>query len=336
MDFVLGLDAGNSKTLAVIANSEGQLFGAAQSKCGDISNREIGTRNALTNVIDAAEKAIKQAGIKASDLKAKVFSMAGADWPEDYGYLRASLNKNNSTKNAIIMNDALGALRSTSAAGTGVAIVCGTYAVSSARNAEGKSYYSSFWQETGGAYKLGQTALTAVYRAELGIDPATQLRKAILDAFKKTEVNALLHHLTARNSNVPESEIATLAPLVFQAAAREDQAAKTIINNEAKTLVEYALIAAQKVKLNEPFTIYLTGGVFNHPSKLLEEAIRTRVYETHPSVKVIRSQTKPIVGALMAAFESLKMPLAADLFNQLTNANFLKDSENTLIHLGGD
>ncbi len=336
MNYVLGLDAGNSKTLAVIANSKGEIVGSARSSCGDISNRQMGAKNALTNVIDAVQQALTQSGLKATDLKAKAFSMAGADWPEDIDYLRSSLNKTIATKDALIMNDALGALRSASVEGVGVAVVCGTYAVSSARSKSGKSYYSSFWQETGGAFKLGQTALTAVYRAELAIDPPTQLRDAILTTFKQPTVNALLHHMTARDSNVPDSEIAKLAPIVFQAAERKDQAALAILEKEAKTLAEYATVAAQKVCLSENFKIFLTGGVFSHPSKLLEDAIRTRVSQVHPSVSVIRSQTKPIVGALMAAFETLNEPLSADLFLRLANSDFPEAHETMLNFLGGD
>lgn len=155
MTHVLGVDAGNSKTVAFVATLDGTIVGYSRSGCGDVSNKDVGSEKAIANIIDAVEQAL-QTFDGNFYLKASVFSLAGADWPEDYAYIKKALGQFEWAKACLIVNDAMGALRSTSLKGIGVAIVCGTYAVTAARSEQGKSWYSGFWQETGGAYQFSQ------------------------------------------------------------------------------------------------------------------------------------------------------------------------------------
>ena len=43
---------------------------------------------ALVEIVRACEKALAAAGASSSDLAASAFSLAGADWPEDFVLLR--------------------------------------------------------------------------------------------------------------------------------------------------------------------------------------------------------------------------------------------------------
>src|SRR5215469_5291322 len=97
MQCVLGVDGGNTKTIALVAALDGTILGAGRGGCGDIYNAEAGTdwpdsaAAAIANIEYAVLSALQAAHVKASDLITAVFSMAGADWPEDFAYIEAAM-----------------------------------------------------------------------------------------------------------------------------------------------------------------------------------------------------------------------------------------------------
>ena len=304
MDYLLGVDAGNSKTIALVAEAAGRIVGWGRRGCGDISNPRVGERAALDNVAAAIGVALEAVGISPERLAGRAFAMAGADWPEDFAFLEAELGLHPWGRGAAIVNDAVGALRSGPPGGVGVAVVCGTYATSAARAADGRTWHASFWQEPGGGFALADRALRAIFRTELGIDPPTSLTGAALGHFGLDRVEELLHTLTGRDSTLSESEVARFAPAVLDAAARGDPTARHIISAQGTTLGDYALAAARQVGLGgAAFDLVLAGGVFRHPSSLLRDALLARVESVTPGTRLVKQRFEPAVGALLLALE---------------------------------
>ncbi len=158
--YVLGLDAGNTKTIALIARADGQVVGSGRAGCGDIYNNPT-PAHAFDTMLAATYAALAQAGLRLAEVGAVCGSLAGADWPEDYAFIRAGLAERGLARGEglLIFNDALGALRAGAPQGVGVAVVCGTGAASGARAADGRYWHSSWWQEPQGAEQLGEKAL---------------------------------------------------------------------------------------------------------------------------------------------------------------------------------
>src|SRR5213082_763497 len=87
MQCVLGVDGGNTKTIALVASLDGTILGAGRGGCGDIYAAEAGTKwpdsaaAAVANIEYAVRSALQAAQIDTSDIVTGVFNMAGADWP---------------------------------------------------------------------------------------------------------------------------------------------------------------------------------------------------------------------------------------------------------------
>jgi N-acetylglucosamine kinase-like BadF-type ATPase len=320
MDLVLGVDGGNTKTLALVARSDGLIMGTGRAGCGDIygaASPEV----AITEIERAVDAALTEAGIQPTELSAGAFSLAGADWPEDFRLLEDAMQARGYGQNIVIVNDAMGALRAGSPDGTGVVVACGTGAAIGARNADGRFWHSSFWQEPQGADDLSSRALRAVYRAELGIDPPTTLTERILSAFAARNSEEILHTLTARDIPRPEIRRQLVRPL-FEAADAGDAAARRIIISHGKALGDYAIAAARQVGLLEvPFTLVLTGGVLRHPSPLLRDSLVEHIREAAPDVRAVQSRFEPAAGAVL---------LALDWMHMVTDATMLERLETTL------
>jgi len=316
MNLVLGVDGGNTKTLALVARGDGVIIGTGRAGCGDIYGASSPAA-AIAEIEHAVYAALTEASIQPAELSAGAFSLAGADWPEDFRLLEDALRADGYGQNIVVVNDAIGALRAGSPDGTGVAVACGTGAAIGARGTDGRIWHSSFWQEPQGAGELSSRALRAVYRAELGIDPPTTLAERILAAFGARSVEEILHRLTARDIPRPEDS-RQLVRLLFDAADAGDATARRIVISHGKALGEYAIVAARQVGLlEEPFTLVLTGGVWRHPSPLLRDSLVARVHEAAPGARATQSRFEPAAGAVLLALDLAGIDPDAALLERL-------------------
>ncbi len=317
MSYVLGVDGGNTKTIALLARLDGRIAGAGRGGCGDIYGG-VPAGVALASIEEAVIGALRQAGARPEAIEAAAFSLAGADWPEDFDFIRSEMQKRAFGANVIVINDALGALQAGSPDGTGVVVVCGTGAAIGARSASGATWHTSFWQEPQGSRHLGNKTLRAVYRAELGIDPPTALTGRVLQFFGQPSVEDVLHLFTARLGTRP-SNVGGLARVVMDEAARGDATAGRIVQEHGTALGDYALASARRVGIEgTPFTLVLAGGVLRHPAPLLGAALVARVRTTSPEARVVNSRFEPVVGALFLALEAAGVAVDDELIARMT------------------
>jgi N-acetylglucosamine kinase-like BadF-type ATPase len=297
---VLGVDGGNTKTVALLAHTDGTIVGAGRVLgCADIYATPAD--DALSVIGDAIDEASTAAGVRRRDFVAPTFSLAGADWPEDFALLEHRLDAR--WQGACVVNDAIGALRATIPDGPGVVVVCGTGTATGARGSDDRTWHSSFWQQPQGARQLGTDALGAIYRSELGIDPPTELVARILGALGAGSVAEVLHRATAR-ARLRRFDPAVLASVLLDTAEAGDPAARRIVATHGRALGEVALAAARRVGIaGSAFRLALAGGVVRHPGRLLPDAIIEAVRERAGDVVPVRPNLEPAVGALLLAFD---------------------------------
>jgi N-acetylglucosamine kinase-like BadF-type ATPase len=307
MSLVLAVDGGNTKTLAAVAGADGRTLGAGKGGISDIYNApEPGV--AIDAIEAAAREALARAGVAAGDLGAAVFSLAGADWPEDFTLLETALRERLGLRvPPLVVNDALGALRSGSPDWTGVAIVSGTYNAIGARHADGRVFHLGFWPDGAGGRHLGRAALRAVYHARLGMGPATVLTERALALFGAEDAIALLYAFT-RRGGLPEEEGDRLAPVVLDAADAGDAVAQEIVASIGATLGRQGRACAAQLGLGPAgLPVVLTGGVFGHPTDRLADAAMAEL----PGAIAIRHPAPPIAGALLLALDRLGVQVDA-------------------------
>ncbi len=315
---VLGVDGGNTKTIALVAALDGTILGAGRGGCGDIYNARPGgdwtasATAAIANIEFAVVSALQAAQVKASDLVTAVFNMAGADWPEDFGLLQDAMELRGFGRTILIQNDALGVLHAGSSDNTGVSVVCGTGAATGARGPDGRTWHSSRWQDqVQGSSHLAQKTLDA------GIEPATTLKPRILDFLGVETVEEVLHLFTGRVKR-PAIGIGLLTPILLDEAHAGDSVARQIVEEHGRALGNYALAAARRVGIEgTAFTLVLAGGVLRHPSALLSDAIIARVRTTSPQVRPTRYPFEPIVGVLFTALEAAEVAIDDTLLGKL-------------------
>ena len=294
------MDGGNTKTIAVVATSDGDVLGVGRGRASDIygtGSVEKGTDELARTV----EQALEAASVDGAGLDAAVFSLAGADWPEDIELLDAFVRGRFGLADAVVANDAIGGLRTGAPDWEGIAVVVGTANAIGARNRDGRVFHLGFWPDRTGAFDLSVAALNAVYRDGLDLGPRTDLTERVLDLYGATDAVDLMHRFTRRQPEV-RLDLFKLCPLLLDVAEAADDVARAIVVDAGRVLGDQARVAAERVGLAvEGTPVVLSGGVLTHPSDLLAGAIMERL----PGAVAVRPSVPPIVGAVLLALDAV-------------------------------
>jgi N-acetylglucosamine kinase-like BadF-type ATPase len=317
---LLGVDGGNTKTIALLARPDGTIVGAGRSGCSDIFNAPS-PEAALREIDRAVAAALAAGGAASGDIGRAVFCLAGADWPEDLEFLLAQMKQRGYGRATDVLNDAISALRAGTEDGVGAVFSCGTGFAAAARNANGRTWHSGFWAEPLGGAWLGGRALLAVQRAELGLDPPTALRPALLAHYDVADVASLLRRLYGHAIPSPtDVELARLAPAVFDAAQGGDPTASAMVLDQGARLARYATMAARQVDLDAAAVpLVLNGGLFRHSGGQLLAAIRGGL--PADAFRELRVGRQPAIGALLLAFDQPGAPAPAAIVDRIEQSS---------------
>ena len=83
MKHVVGVDAGGTKTVALVSDVTGRALGAGRAGPGNF--QAVGVELAKAQVGKAVETALGEAGVAAQEVEAVFYGMAGADRPAEIG-----------------------------------------------------------------------------------------------------------------------------------------------------------------------------------------------------------------------------------------------------------
>ena len=296
---MLAVDGGNTKTLAAVAAPDGRTLGAGKGGISDIYNAPTPDA-AIDAIASAARDALARASLAPETLRAAVFSLAGADWPEDFALLEVALRERLGLSVApLVVNDALGALRGGAPDWTGVSVVSGTYNAVGARHPDGRVFHLGFWPDGAGGRHLAKAGLRAVYHEALDMGPRTAISQRALALFGAPDAIGLLHAFT-RRGGLEEHEADRLAPAVLDVADAGDEVAQTIVARMGSILGRQARACAGQLDLPlEGTPIVLAGGVFGHPTGRLANATMAEL----PGAVAVRHPAPPIAGALLLALD---------------------------------
>ncbi len=315
MTFYLGVDAGNSKTVAVACSASGEVVGFGRAGNGDIYGAA-----SPEAAVDAVMSAIAATSVDLAEVEGAAFRLAGIDWPTDEAFWREQLaGRLPDLRSATIENDGFAAIRCGSLSGEGLALVVGTGNAVAGRGPAGVSFSASFWiQEENGAAGLGSAALRAVFLHAAGLGPATVLTEALLKHFGQDDAETLLELLTAREAPDELRQRPVLAPLVTQAAADGDAVAREIVRQLAERLVDYAGFVARRIGYAEDgaMPVVLAGSVIAG-GPCFAQAVLEALPRKLPNAQAQVATLPPIAGAVLDAMAESGVELTDQIVDEL-------------------
>lgn len=300
---VLGIDAGGTKTVCLLADAQGTVLGSARGGGANLQAQgELEVEKTLHDVMDRA-----MAGRRHIP-DAVCLGIAGVDRPDDTAVIEGIMRRIGYKMPALVVNDALIALVAAVGEAPGIVIVCGTGSICYGRNAGGRAARSGGWGyvigDEGSGYWIGRRALAAVARHADGRGPATSLTGAALSHFGVHTVAELVHEVHAHDPR--RHRVAGLGAAVHAAADAGDAVARAILDDAAAELLQAAASVTARLGMRGgAFPFVLAGGMF-HGLPLLREAVLQRLSDVAPHCHPQLLTQEPALGAVRLAIAEAK------------------------------
>jgi N-acetylglucosamine kinase len=302
--FVLGLDGGGSHTQCVILDQSGSEIGRGVG--GASNHQSVGVDEAKRAIAESMEKALLAAGNPT--ISAACWGMAGLDRPEDEKIIQQIAEQLLPQIQVKVVHDSTIAL----AGGTGgkqfgVVIISGTGSIVVGYHPSGRIERASGWGhllgDEGSGYYIALGGLNAATRAYDGRDQNTSLVEEFVEETGETSFENLVSRIYLDNWSAPE--IAALAPVVLEAADRDDEVAVKIVERAAQELALASRVVIDNLGMQgDSFDVVLSGGIFKG-STLMVNGIREMIHSFAPKATVTLPVQEPLIGAGMIAIQLL-------------------------------
>lgn len=296
--YVLGIDAGGTKTVCQLANDSGEVL--AEARRGGANLQASGELEVEKVLHEVMHEAIGDREISPSVI---CLGIAGVDRPEDARTVSGIMRRIGSKARILVVNDALVALEAGAPNEPGVVVIAGTGSIAYGRNSRNEAARSGGWGyvlgDEGSGYWIGRAALRAVLREGDRRGPKTQLTGLLLKYFRIDRAQELIHEVY--HGTLRPSAIAALAQYVHTAFKAGDSVAIGILRGSADELESSALSVARRLDLvGRSFPFVLAGGMFKAVPWLYEELER-RLPLASPASRIIRLDVEPAIGAVRLA-----------------------------------
>lgn len=304
--YFLGVDGGQSATIAVIGDAQGRIVGQAKSgPCNHVAASEA--RAKFVRVLrECIGQACETAGI-APEFEAACLGMSGG--PDDKAELLGEVFR---ARHVEVTHDARIALAGATEGKPGIVAIAGTGSIAYGENALGETARAGGWGhifgDEGGAFDIARKALGAALREFEGWGPGTALTPALLEFAGARNANEVLHSFYA--PEWPRHRVAEFAATVDQIATAGDPIAASILRSAGQDLA--VLVSAVRARLASavPLQVSWIGGAFR--SAILLERFTTLV-ALDPGLSPCAPRRSPAAGALILAYRAAGLATLPEL-----------------------
>jgi glucosamine kinase len=301
--YVLGIDAGGTKTICYLADGEGRVVGEGRGGGANLqAHGELEVEKVLHAVVEVAcgDRAILPAAV--------CLGIAGVDRPEDDRVVRGIMRRLGFRAHTLVVNDALVALVAGVGNQHGVVIVAGTGSIAYGVNRDGFAARAGGWGyvlgDEGSGYWIGREALAAAVREDDGRGPRTRLTPLILEHFKLTQAAGLVREVY--DKGLQRQGIAALGPVVERARGEGDVVAAEILRTASGELTRAAASVIERLEMRgDAFEVVRSCGMFRLIPWLVGDVTR-RLAEVAPRAIVARLEVEPASGAVHLALKELR------------------------------
>jgi N-acetylglucosamine kinase-like BadF-type ATPase len=312
--YVLGVDGGTSKTIALVADERGQILSPARGGGSNWTGEDVEVP--MTVVAATVNEALEKAGLRGEDIDLGMFTLAGADWPEDHTRREQFLNQLGLARRVIVKNDTFGCLRAGLRQTYGMVLAAGTGMNAAVVAPDGREWAFGYYETYGGAVTIVREAFEAVLRAEDGRGQPTALTRMLLEHLGYPTVEAMLR--ASVNKKLDRAKYFTFTPLVFEAAYQGDPVAVNILIRQGRGLAEYAKAMARRFRMCDlAFDVVLAGSVFKGVGPILIDTITQEVHRVAPKACIVRARFEPAVGSLLLGYDALGIEVTEEIYTRL-------------------
>lgn len=305
--YVLGIDAGGTKTHCAVATTDGIIRG--EGLAGAANHQVCGIGMTKDSVWKAMQAALEVAKIGLQDISYAVLGMAGADGEEDFQILVPAMKELLGEIPFEIVNDSWIGLYSAREDGIGVVSICGTGAGHSGQNRLGEKLtlrnLDYICGNLGGGGELVEKALHYAFRSEEGTYEKSMLETAVPGVFEVNTMEQVCSVL--RNKGITAEQEFKLPILVFELARKGDEVSRKLISNMGYEEGRYAAAIIRRLGMEkEEVPVVLIGSLFKTREPLLLDSYLEAVGEVANKAYTVIPEVAPVVGAIRMACHKVR------------------------------
>lgn len=296
-----GVDAGATRTRAIVVDERMEVVGRADGPPGAIDPRH--PERATEVVAEVVRRAARGGGC-GLPLDALWAGMAGAGREEPRSAVEAVLERSGLAAEVRVGTDTQAAFAEAFPVGPGILLVSGTGSMARGRGEDGRTALAGGWGnllgDEGSGYAVGLAGLRAVVRAADGRGPRTRLTRDVLRHLGLAEAG----NLVTWAASASKAEVASVVPVIAEAAETGDSVAEAILERAAGELEELlAPLFSELAPWTEPPVVALAGGLLGPDGPLrarVESLLAAR------GIPVLGSAIEPVRGAARLALAMIR------------------------------
>jgi N-acetylglucosamine kinase-like BadF-type ATPase len=307
--FVIGLDGGATKTAAMLSDLSGNVL--AEETGGPSNPQVVGFEKVGEVIVGLAVELSDRAGCKTNDVVSLIAGLAGAGREGDKEQVKVAIG-NEARKRKVLMGyvgietDGRIALEGAFKGKPGIIIIAGTGSFALAKDHKGATHRVGGWGrilgDEGGGYTIGRDGLSAVTKHLDGRGKPTLLTELIGNRFGLSNHDKIIGAIYRSNFDV-----ATVAPLVIEAAEAKDAECQRILNKATFELFEHVRVLVNRIEESKgaraKIPVAFIGSLISNEN-VYRKILTQKITFSMPQVSVIAPEASPTYGAVLLSIRS--------------------------------
>ena len=260
--YILGIDGGGTNTRGVIFNNEGKLL-AELNDTG--SNLYVYKENGVKIIINMVKDLAKQINIDTSDISALGFGLSGISDIHNRELLLKELDKNNLSKNSLILSDTEAAYQLLCPTGQGLLLSIGTGIICLAKNKNGKIFKlagNGFDKgDIGSGYWIGKKIINKIlFNQELLTvnDDIIEIHDCIKDKLNIENINLIEEAFSDQTELVYKT--ACISRNIINLAKNGNDIALSVLHEGTRHIGDYIIHLVDEMNFNKENIIIAGNG----------------------------------------------------------------------------
>lgn len=307
MNYILGVDGGNTKTDYFLFDTEANFIGFYRSGTCSHEGMKDSYEGSFRVMKEHLEAFLPQYNITPQDIKAAVFGLAGVDTPIQKVNIENVIARLGFS-NYRVVNDSFLGIKAGTTNGYGVCSINGTGTSSGGIDSDGNYLQvggiGAICGDEAGGYHVSRSVVRAVFDEAYRFGEKTSLTPIVYDLLGVEDKYYLMEKISdyylSRKVDYTKLTIAC-----FEEANKGDKVAIEILTKMGENLARSAGGVVVNLNFQDPVEVVLAGSVWvKGSSPVMIEAFKKYIKEfTKRDIKTIVLTVPPATGAIIWALE---------------------------------
>ncbi len=308
------MDGGATKTAGLLSDLDGVVL--AEETGGASNPQVVGPEKTADVIVSLVEKLCIKANCSTNEVLAVVAGLAGAGREGDKvrvktATLAEAKRRRVSVGTVTIESDGRIALEGAFKGRLGIILIAGTGSFALAKDHKGGIHRAGGWGrvvgDEGSGFVIGRDGLNIVAKHIDGRGKATLLTKLVDERFGLSNQEKIINGVYRERFDV-----ATVAPLVIEAAEAKDVECARILNKATFELSEHVRTLVNKIeessRSRSKISLAFIGSLINNDN-IYQKILKQKVTFSLPQVTVIAPEAPPAYGAVLLSIRSAQEQL---------------------------